>query len=963
VLYTAGPAVFGHDARLAQLTPGQLGAAMRREIDEPVGATGVDGYDARVAALARDHGIQPLADVDAAVREQSPRQVPEPEGHEAARAQLVALWTQAFRERVHGAPGPAARAFVARAFVEEPQLRAALSKVRPEDFAHLAVADLAAFAAFHPEVRTAFERIHDRALRRDVLDFVDVVRAAVLHHAVAPEPEPVSPEGLSSRRDLWAVVMLRPDGSPAPAEPWLLAALDDALAELVPAAEQPDVGTQLREEQTFVLESIFGLRRAVEARTRIPGLPRLLFVGVQSVERDGRRRVYVDPGLALPPQVREWLRRPAADVEPAPANVTAALEAMVAPLRSGPVLDLRRRTLDRIGLLLDRAEAELLPYPASGHRLLRQAVRELDALHHHVADAQREQLLALRFRAATLQRRHPPHHDAWVAAFREAAAVLTDLLADDVETGATTAGGVWSVEQLARRLGADPGAVRDAAFVAEHLDLDLGPHRSELVSSALGRTVAAGFRPTLRGGLFAVALEVDDVPVVYLQGRHRKAHFLEGRGRLAMVVPPRGVPLPEFAAAVREGHLQIPTAGLGFARLPHDKRMSWRFVTWNAEIDTVTSVPRISTDPDPDGFQRTERSVVVVRQLPRGDREGAQGSAFVIAHDVVATAAHVVRGAHVDDLRVAGRRVAAVLGHDPALDLTFLLVPGLDLPVVPLRTTPLELEADVSPSGHPQNVRASTVGRISGIEGDYVLVDVDVAGGHSGGLLRDVHGAGVGITLQRYIGKTRSKYLSSILIEARRPAVVDTVVDLPARVVGVVADAPGVTVPLVAVLDHLERVEPRVLVTEWYLRRLAAESPELQLRPDGIQLATPARSGRGGMAAVVGLAGTALVIPSLTGRGATAEASTSIAVPADGTRPAPPPPGSAVASVLPTVLVVAAALAVLALWLGSRWRRPGPAVSALLLDSSGPDRTGAVDRRSTRELLAPHHATTDPVAE
>jgi hypothetical protein len=68
VLVTVGSTVFGHDARLAQLTPEQLRGAMSHELHEHVGRSDVaDGHDARAATLVAALGLAPLADVEQAI--------------------------------------------------------------------------------------------------------------------------------------------------------------------------------------------------------------------------------------------------------------------------------------------------------------------------------------------------------------------------------------------------------------------------------------------------------------------------------------------------------------------------------------------------------------------------------------------------------------------------------------------------------------------------------------------------------------------------------------------------------------------------------------------------------------------------------------------------------------------------------------------------------------------------------
>ncbi len=138
-------------------------------------------------------------------------------------------------------------------------------------------------------------------------------------------------------------------------------------------------------------------------------------------------------------------------------------------------------------------------------------------------------------------------------------------------------------------------------------------------------------------------------------------------------------------------------------------------------------------------------------------RQRGNGSGAIIAPEQVITNAHVVRGPAIIVESWEGKSFSAsVLKTDPQRDLALLAVPGLSAPLVSLGdSSTLQPGTPVVAIGNPLGFVGAvssgivhSVGRLrsnaaNGME--WILADLQLAPGNSGGPLADFHGQVVGI--------------------------------------------------------------------------------------------------------------------------------------------------------------------------------------------------------------------------
>ncbi|MBD5635400.1 MAG: trypsin-like peptidase domain-containing protein [Candidatus Eremiobacteraeota bacterium] len=154
-------------------------------------------------------------------------------------------------------------------------------------------------------------------------------------------------------------------------------------------------------------------------------------------------------------------------------------------------------------------------------------------------------------------------------------------------------------------------------------------------------------------------------------------------------------------------------------------------------------------DVDLSALARTLRASTVAVH----DAHGRGSGAGVVwdADGIVVTNAHVARGRYATIEFASGRRVrAALVGRDPERDLAALRFDPHDSPaLVPARTRdsatllPGELVVAV---GNPHGIAgAMTAGLVHRCNAGWVVADVRLAPGNSGGPLADASGRVVGI--------------------------------------------------------------------------------------------------------------------------------------------------------------------------------------------------------------------------
>lgn len=149
--------------------------------------------------------------------------------------------------------------------------------------------------------------------------------------------------------------------------------------------------------------------------------------------------------------------------------------------------------------------------------------------------------------------------------------------------------------------------------------------------------------------------------------------------------------------------------------------------------------------------ERVARSVVEVR----GDEAGFGAGILWGGPELVITNAHCVHRGVTPEVNAGGQwRSARLLAHDPRRDLALLAAPGVNGPLVESRTSEsLRAGELVFATGHPHGVRdALTMGVIHGISRSertnavrWVISDVRLAPGNSGGPLVDAEGRFIGI--------------------------------------------------------------------------------------------------------------------------------------------------------------------------------------------------------------------------
>lgn len=157
-------------------------------------------------------------------------------------------------------------------------------------------------------------------------------------------------------------------------------------------------------------------------------------------------------------------------------------------------------------------------------------------------------------------------------------------------------------------------------------------------------------------------------------------------------------------------------------------------------------------------------SVVQVRDIaPHGGVRGAGAGTIWHKDGLIVTNAHVVaRGRGDGNYQIAladGRTLPArVIARDDERDLAALAVDGKDLPVIPVGSAKrLHPGEWVFAVGHPWGIRNVTTGGVVigrgdripelpiGYRNDWVVVDLQLRPGNSGGPLVDTHGRMIGV--------------------------------------------------------------------------------------------------------------------------------------------------------------------------------------------------------------------------
>lgn len=153
-----------------------------------------------------------------------------------------------------------------------------------------------------------------------------------------------------------------------------------------------------------------------------------------------------------------------------------------------------------------------------------------------------------------------------------------------------------------------------------------------------------------------------------------------------------------------------------------------------------------------EAIERVRRGIVQVRQ-----EDGAGGGTGIVVQEggLVVTNAHVVRRRYPYVTLHDGRVLRAhVVAHEPRLDLALLSVEATDLPALPLGDSLAARPGDfVLAVGHPWGVvGAATAGVLVATSGepfvgarDYLVADLHLRPGNSGGPLVDASGRVLGI--------------------------------------------------------------------------------------------------------------------------------------------------------------------------------------------------------------------------
>ncbi len=150
---------------------------------------------------------------------------------------------------------------------------------------------------------------------------------------------------------------------------------------------------------------------------------------------------------------------------------------------------------------------------------------------------------------------------------------------------------------------------------------------------------------------------------------------------------------------------------------------------------------------------RTRRSLV---QITNGHLAGNGAGIIWRSDGLIITNAHVVRRRSVNVTLPDGRKLPAkILAHDPEKDIAALKIEAGDLPAIEVGDSEgLRPGEWVFAVGHPFGVKgAATAGVVIGSGSnlpeqrgrDWVLVNIRLRPGNSGGPLVDVHGRLVGV--------------------------------------------------------------------------------------------------------------------------------------------------------------------------------------------------------------------------
>mgnify|MGYP001949410111 CR=1 FL=1 len=126
-----------------------------------------------------------------------------------------------------------------------------------------------------------------------------------------------------------------------------------------------------------------------------------------------------------------------------------------------------------------------------------------------------------------------------------------------------------------------------------------------------------------------------------------------------------------------------------------------------------------------------QRSVVKVLGTAPSCSRRLEGSGFVYAEDRVMTNAHVVAGTRTVWVELRGERYdGRVIVYDPGRDLAVIYVPGLNAPVMPMRTVKARTGSDAIvlgfPLDGPYNAQAARIRDVGPITGPDIYQDDEV---------------------------------------------------------------------------------------------------------------------------------------------------------------------------------------------------------------------------------------------
>jgi hypothetical protein len=350
------------------------------------------------------------------------------------------------------------------------------------------------------------------------------------------------------------------------------------------------------------------------------------------------------------------------------------------------------------------------------------------------------------------------------------------------------------------------------------------PHLREdmlVVRSVFADALVVGFRPALRNGRLALALTSAGRPALYLQGWHLNGE-VEDLSPIALALPPlHELPLAELAEAWRAGEAQRWGPDQQTLRIVAADGTAWRFSMWRGEVVNGYRIDADATkDPD------LHAAVAAMRSVVRVETPQSRATGVVVTDEIVATAAHVVRGVPIEDLQVDGLPVGAVVRPDEDVDLVFLVVPGLTRRPAGLLFGRVEKGRELLLVGYPSGEWTAVLGRVRSTSGSTIEVEAALAGGSSGGPAFVEEEARVaGIVLS---GGGRSETLlpaheiAKHLRDARwRIAALPAWIELHSALSG--SDR---SVPISALQTHFA---PRMSLTRWYLEQLVTAAPGLQV--------------------------------------------------------------------------------------------------------------------------------------